>query len=78
MQHAEKRAFVISSFLFFVAQLWRLNQLLYLVLEDQVLPQAAERLGEGEQSLVAERLPVVLHHHHSASQLRINNKVSAL
>lgn len=42
----------------------------HLVLEDQVLPQAAERLGEGEQSLVAQRLPVVLHHHDPASQLR--------
>lgn len=45
----------------------------HLVLEDQVFPQAAEALGEGEQGLVAERLPVVLHHHHPASQLRTFN-----
>ena len=53
--------------------LQRLDRFLYLVLEDQMLPQAAERLGEGKQRLVAERLPVVLHHHHSASQLRTGN-----
>lgn len=44
----------------------------HLVLEDQVFPQDAKRLAEGEQSLVAERSPLILHHHHSAPQLRRN------
>lgn len=51
------------------------GELSYLVLEDEVLPQAAEALSEGEQGLVAERLPVVFHHHHPAPQLRTRHIV---
>lgn len=48
----------------------------HLVLEDEVLLQPSERVTEGKEGVLAERLPLVLSHHHTTSQLGVRGQGS--